>query len=127
MRRIAVLSLCVLTFFGFVWLYSKQKKIEKIESKPVVVQEENVEKVLENVYQNSFNRGYRAFISQFAKKEEPGVVHQYTVQTQEQVVSEKIKETPEYKEAVDKGYVDGYHRASKMNQCPRSYWGDYGK
>lgn len=122
MRRIAILSLCVFAFFGFVWAYFKQ--IDNKKTEPVIAatpQEENLEKVLENVYQNSFNRGYRAFLSQFAKKEEPGVAYQYTVQIQEQAVSEQIKETPEYKEAIDKGYVDGYHRASEMNQCPRNY------
>jgi len=114
MRRIALITafsfICLSLFF---WQRTNQEIKKQSE-----IQMENV---VENAYKSSYDRGYRAFLLQ-TNTTEPGAAYQYTSQIQEQPVSQEVKDSAEYKEAMNQGYTDGYHRASELNHCPRNYY-----
>lgn len=114
MSKITKLIFCFLMFFAFCAVVSKEISSQKLKEK------EKLRLILQNAYQASYDNGYRSFLRQFMDNE-PGATYQYTSQVQEKSVDEKTKETKEYREAIEKGYVDGYHKASEMNNCPRIY------
>lgn len=64
---------------------------------------------VESAYEAGYESGYRAFMMQMGKKVAP--VARYAVL--------KDSFSPEDGEEMDRGYVDGYHRAADSFVCPR--------
>jgi len=66
---------------------------------------------VETPYEQGFRIGYSAFLKQTGQYiPRPGAVATYTS-------SYDMDD-----EEVSKGYVDGYHKATEMENCPRSYF-----
>lgn len=68
-----------------------------------------------NAYKMGYEKGYYAFLIQ--NGEEPEKITSYTVGVEDLY---KQQEAEEYQNAVEKGYVDGYHKACNTMNCPRS-------
>jgi hypothetical protein len=66
----------------------------------------------EELYILAYKKGFHSFMAQY-NLEESGKVYKYTTQIEEH------KETEKYHEVIDKGYVDGYHKAAESGFCPR--------
>jgi hypothetical protein len=79
---------------------------------------EDVKKhAVERAYKVSFDKGYSAFLRQIGFESKTS--YQYTSNVQEVPVEEEILSSQEYQDALDKGYVDGYHKATEVTHCPR--------
>jgi uncharacterized membrane protein len=80
-----------------------------------VVSEEIVvisEDEAEELYDLAYKKGYHAFMVQY-DLEDPMVVYKYTSKIEEHEKNEINHEI------IDKGYVDGYHKAAESGFCPR--------
>ena len=93
---IVAISAMVATFMAF----------RAQDDKPVAAVKEPV--VPETPYDHGFQKGYDAFLKQTGRYvPRPGRVASYTSSYSDD------------DEEVVKGYVDGYHRATELDQCPR--------
>jgi hypothetical protein len=85
---------------------------EEIKEEKVFVINENLEK---EAYKIGYKNGQNAMLKQMGKP-----VEEEEVDTQFMVFKEMPeKESEEYKKIIQKGYVDGYHKASEDSTCPR--------
>lgn len=74
-----------------------------------------VEEDLSQAYQKGYEKGYYSFLIQ--NGQEPEKISAYTVSVEGLY---KEQESQNYHDAVEKGYVDGYHKACDSVNCPRS-------
>ena len=88
---------------------SFQKTEENVEKIPLI---ETID-IEKRAYEFGFNKGQNALYMQIGKAEKiKDKQTEYTV---------LIEENEETKEIQQKGYVDGYHKASESFSCPRSF------
>ena len=119
-----VLGLLVACLFHFFEFENKSNHDEMAESTgwenqfvpPTLVspattpfQDDNLGKA----YQSGYEKGYYAFLIQ--NEQDPKKISAYTSSV-EDVFNDQNSE--DYKEAVEKGYVDGYHKACDSVHCP---------
>ena len=84
----------------------------KEETKEIFVINENLEK---EAYKIGYKNGQNAMFKQMGKP-----VEEDDTDTQFAVFKEMPeRESEEYKKIIQKGYVDGYHKASEDMTCPR--------
>lgn len=69
---------------------------------------------LNNAYQVGYEKGYYSFLIQNGQDAEKMTA--YTVSVESAFDQENTKD---YKDAMEKGYVDGYHKACDSIHCPR--------
>jgi hypothetical protein len=74
-----------------------------------------IEKDLSKAYQMGYEKGYYSFLIQSGQ--DPEKISTYTVSVEGLY---KEQESQDYHDAVEKGYVDGYHKACDSVNCPRS-------
>jgi flagellar biosynthesis/type III secretory pathway protein FliH len=113
---IAVAILCV-CFAAYMLIPSKKAEKDEIvfvpqTSENLVLSEQTEEETKEELYDLGYKKGFHAFMAQTGK-EGPEVAYKYTAQIEEH------EETERYADVIDKGYVDGYHKASESGFCPR--------
>lgn len=88
---------------------SFQKTEENVEEIPLI---ETID-IEKRAYEVGFNKGQNALYMQMGKAEKiKDKQTEYTV---------LIEENEEAKEIQQKGYADGYHKASESFSCPRSF------
>ena len=88
---------------------SFQKTEENVEEIPLI---ETID-IEKRAYEVGFNKGQNALYMQMGKAEKiKDKQSEYTV---------LIEENEETKEIQQKGYADGYHKASESFSCPRSF------
>lgn len=84
---------------------------EEVKEERIFVINENLEK---EAYKNGYKNGQNAMLKQMGKIVEEEADTQFTV------IKEMTKqESEEYKKIIQKGYVDGYHKALEESTCPR--------
>ena len=106
--------------FLFVILYSiglvayvSTKKTQKVEINNI---ESPPETVFKTAYEEGYEKGYWAFLSQtgtyspMAKPERRSVAAMYATNISEAEITDKERQ---------QGYVDGYHKATESFHCPR--------
>lgn len=118
MRRIFA-SIAILCVCFAAYMLISSKKAEKIVFVPqdktvenLVLSEQTEEETKEELYDLGYKKGFHAFMAQTGR-EGPEVAYKYTTQIEEH------EETERYTDVIDKGYVDGYHKASESGICPR--------
>jgi thermostable 8-oxoguanine DNA glycosylase len=111
---IAIFCVCLAAY-----MLIPSKKAEKIVFIPqdkaaenLVLSEQTEEEAKEELYELGYKKGFHSFKAQY-DLESPSVVYKYTSQIEEH------KETDKYRELIDRGYVDGYHKAAESGVCPR--------
>lgn len=122
MKKIAIFFAVL---FVLIFVFSELRSRKTTFSKSVKMEisaspEETKKQAVERAYKASFDKGYKAFLSQNGF--ESRAIYQYTSNVQEVPVREEVIQSEEYKDAVDRGYVDGYHRATEISHCPRPYY-----
>lgn len=94
-----------------------REKVKLLNPAPsgVLVQEDSREASFEEVdsYELGYNQGYLAFMSQWGL-EPPSSVVEFVYTS-----SHSVSIVAEDEEMRNRGYADGYHRASESFSCPR--------
>lgn len=91
---------CVVSIFCLMKRSEKKNTLENIESPSPIV--------ISNAYEEGYWRGYGAFLSQSGLQLPPVKLVKYS-----------SSDSEEQKEELEKGYVDGYHKATECMFCPR--------
>ena len=111
--------MAILCVFLAVYMLIPGKKPAKIVFDPQdnaalveQTEEDETKEASAELYDLAYKKGFHAFKAQY-DLESPEVVYKYTSQIEEHGESEK------YHELIDRGYVDGYHKAAESGICPR--------
>lgn len=111
--------LCVTMALGLL-LFSENKKINnQIEQKKPIQKLEKQkelehEKIEEKIYNKSYQRGRATMLAQMGRTDLVGKQSEYM-----QNIEIPKEEEEKYKDLIDRAYVEGYHNASNIVNCPR--------
>lgn len=105
-RVFAAVCLCMCVAAAFL-LWPERTTRESQEEAPAPM----VARDPQTAYQRGFNEGFDAFLKQTNQYTPRPLVVTYTRSEENEAGDD---------EEVNKGYVDGYHKATELQNCPRS-------